>query len=117
MNSPIIFSLEKMLAAGKDSALLRFSLGNEYLKQGQAETAAVHLQQAVALDPGYSAAWKLLGKALLAAERQEEALTAYRQGIAVAESKGDRQAVKEMTVFARRIEKYLGAATGGPESE
>jgi len=115
MNPPIIQNLEKMLAAGKDSALLRFSLGNEYLKLEQAETAAAHLQQAVALDPGYSAAWKLLGKALLAAKRQNEALDAYRQGISVAESKGDKQAVKEMAVFARRIEKNLGAATGGPE--
>lgn len=113
MNPSIIQNLEKMLASGKDSALLRFSLGSEYLKLGQADAAAAHLQQAVALDPGYSAAWKLLGKALVAAQRQEEALAAYRQGIAVAESKGDRQAVKEMTVFARRIEKLLGAATDG----
>ena len=116
MNPPIIQNLEKMLAAGKDSALLRFSLGNEYLKLDRAETAAAHLQQAVALDPGYSAAWKLLGKALVAAQRQKEALDAYRQGITVAESKGDKQAVKEMAVFARRIEKLLGAATEGTES-
>ena len=116
MNPPIILSLEKMLASGKDSALLRFSLGNEYLKLDQADAAAAHLQQAVVLDPGYSAAWKLLGKALLAAQREEEALAAYRQGIAVAESKGDKQAAKEMTVFARRIEKSL-AATDAPESD
>ena len=117
MNLPIIQNLEKMLVSGKDSALLRFSLGNEYLKLGEPEKAAAHLQRAVALDPGYSAAWKMLGKALVAAERQEEALDAYRQGIAVAESKGDKQAAKEMTVFARRIEKHLRAATDGPESE
>jgi len=115
MNPPIIQNLEKILASGKDSALLRFSLGNEYLKLEQADVAAAHLQQAVVLDPGYSAAWKILGKALLAATRQGEALAAYRQGIAIAESKGDKQAVKEMTVFARRIEKLLGAATGDPE--
>ena len=117
MTLPVIQNLERMLASGKDSALLRFSLGNEYLKLGQAETAANHLQRAVAQDPGYSAAWKMLGKALVAAERQEDALEAYRQGIAVAESRGDMQAAKEMTVFARRIEKHLGAATGGPESK
>ena len=37
-NSPsgIIDSFEKMLAGGKDSALLRFSLGSEYLKAGGA---------------------------------------------------------------------------------
>ncbi|MEN6585968.1 MAG: tetratricopeptide repeat protein [Sulfuricella sp.] len=116
MSLPIIQNLEKMLASGKDGALLRFSLGNEYLKLGGSDQAASHLQHAVALDPGYSAAWKLLGRALVAAGRQAEALDAYRQGIAVAERKGDRQAVKEMTVFARRIEKHLGAADG-PERE
>jgi len=115
MSLTIIQNLEKMLASGKDSALLRYSLGNEYLKLDQAEAATAHLQRAVALDPGYSAARKMLGKALVAAGRKEEALEAYRRGIAVAESKGDRQAVKEMTVFARRIEKNLGAAMDGPE--
>ena len=35
------------------------------------------------------------------------ALDAYRQGIAVAETKGDKQAAREMAVFARRIEKQL----------
>ena len=106
----MIQNLEKMLAAGKDSALLRFSLGNEYLKEAQAEQAAVHLRRAVELDPVYSAAWKLLGKALLAAEQKPEALAAYRQGIWVAENRGDKQAAKEMAVFARRIEKELGAS-------
>lgn len=109
MTTAIIQNLEKMLAAGKDSALLRFSLGGEYLKASQADAAVTHLQHAVDLDPAYSAAWKLLGKALLAAERKVEALAAYRQGIEVAETRGDKQAAKEMTVFARRIEKELGA--------
>jgi Tfp pilus assembly protein PilF len=109
MTTTVIQNLEKMLAAGKESALLRFSLGNEYLKEAQAESAAVHLRRAVQLDPVYSAAWKLLGKALLSAGRKEEALAVYRQGIVVAENRGDKQAAKEMTVFAKRIEKELGA--------
>lgn len=110
MTTAIILNLEKMLAAGRESALLRFSLGNEYLKASQAEAAAVHLQRAVELDPAYSAAWKMLGKALLASGRKPEALAAYRQGIGVAENRGDKQAAKEMAVFARRIEKELGAS-------
>lgn len=109
MTTAVIQNLEKMLAAGKESALLRFSLGNEYLKESRGAEAATHLQRAVELDPLYSAAWKLLGKALLAAERKADALAAYRQGIVVAETRGDKQAAKEMTVFAKRIEKELGA--------
>ena len=106
----MIDKLEKMLADGRDSALLRFSLGNEYSKLGQFDQAAAHLQQAVVHDPNYSAAWKLLGKALNEAGRLPEALTAYQSGIAVAEKKGDKQAAKEMAVFAKRIEKQLSGA-------
>lgn len=102
-------SFERMLAAGRDGALLRYSLGNEYLKAGDAARAAEHLARAVALDARYTAAWKLYGKALLAAGREEEALAAWRSGIACAHERGDRQAEKEMTVFARRIERSRGA--------
>lgn len=106
-----VINLEKLLAAGKDGALLRFGLGNEYLKLGDAAAAAVHLRKAVELDRHYSAAWKLLGKALAEAGDPDAALAAYRDGIAVAEAKGDKQAAKEMAVFARRIERQLGGGT------
>ena len=99
---------EALLASGKDNALLRFGLGNEYLKRGELERAAQHLSRAVALDPDYSAAWKLLGKALAQAGRGDEAANAYRSGIEAAGRRGDKQAAKEMSVFLKRIEK--GAA-------
>ncbi len=105
--SAALANFEKMLAAGRDGALLRYSLGNEYLKAGDAARAAEHLARAVALDPRYTAAWKLYGKALSAAGRNAEALVAFREGIAVAHARGDKQAEKEMTVFARRIERVL----------
>ena len=103
-----IENFEKMLAAGNDSALLRYSLGNEYLKCGQFELAANHLNKALQLDPGYSAAWKLFGKALAGAERFEDAVAAYEQGIQTAEAKGDIQAAKEMRVFLKRAKKAAG---------
>lgn len=112
MTTPIIQNFEKMLATGKDNALLRFSLGNEYLKIADPANAATHLKQAVAQDPKYSAAWKLLGRALVESGHPAEALAAYLDGIAVAEAKGDKQAAKEMTVFAHRIEKQLSGNAG-----
>ena len=105
MPSPLVERLEGMLAAGKDNALLRFSLGSEYLKAGEAARAAEHLARALEQDPQYSAAWKLYGKALSESNRAEDALAAYRRGIEVAEAKGDKQAAREMLVFARRIER------------
>ena len=100
-------NLLKLLEAGRDNALLRFSLGAEYLKCGDAPCAAEHLRAAVKHDPTYSAAWKLLGRALEAMSALKEARDAFRQGIAVAEQKGDKQAAKEMAVFARRLERRL----------
>ena len=96
---------EAMLASGKDSALLRFSLGMHYLGAGDAARAAMHLRRAVEQDRDYSAAWKLLGKALEAGEDATAAMAAYREGIAAAERRGDKQAGKEMAVFLRRLEK------------
>lgn len=101
---------EALLASGKDGALLRFSLGMHYLKEGNAARAAEHLRSAVTQDPGYSAAWKLLGKALADCGRQSEAAEAYRSGIEAAGRKGDKQAAKEMTVFLRRLEKAAADA-------
>ncbi|MEW5966233.1 MAG: tetratricopeptide repeat protein [Pseudomonadota bacterium] len=113
---PSIADFEAMLAAGRDNALLRFSLGSEYLKAGEPARAAEHLRRAVEHDPKYSAAWKLLGRALSEAGAPEDALAAYRQGIAVAEARGDKQAAKEMGVFARRIEATLTRGGLGLES-
>ena len=107
MTVAVIANLQKLLGTPRDGALLRFSLGNEYLKAGDAKSARLHLAAAVAQDPDYSAAWKLLGKALAEDGAQQEALAAYRSGIAVAEKKGDVQAAKEMTVFAARIQRQL----------
>jgi Tfp pilus assembly protein PilF len=103
----IIDNFESMLARGQDSALLRYGLGNEYLKADEADKAAAHLAEAVRLDPAYSAAWKLYGKALAALGRHADAVAAFDQGITTAESKGDVQAAKEMRVFRKRSEKAL----------
>jgi tetratricopeptide (TPR) repeat protein len=100
-------NLEALLAKGPDTALLRYSLGNEYLKQGELERAIAHLAAATRLDPRYSAAWKLHGKALQAAGRPQEAIAILDQGIAVAEKKGDIQAAKEMHVFRKRALKDM----------
>lgn len=101
----LVAKLEALLAQGQDTALLRYGLGAEYLKQNQPEPAVAHLQRAVALDPQYSAAWKLLGQALAGSGRTAEAIAAYSDGLRVAEAKGDKQAAKEMAVFLKRLQK------------
>ena len=116
MTAPAIASLEKLLGTPRDGALLRFSLGLEYAKAEKAEQAIEHFRQALAMDPAYSAAWRALGKALETAGQPDAALAAYRDGIAAARRKGDKQAEKEMTVFARRLEKQAGAGRPAADS-
>jgi Tfp pilus assembly protein PilF len=101
-------ALEQMLAGGRDDALLRFSLGGACLKDGDAAAAAGHFARAVQHDPGYSAAWKHLGQALLDAGRPSEAAAAWTRGIGAAEGRGDIQAAKEMRVFLKRLQKKSG---------
>ena len=108
--SAALVNFERMLASGKDSALLRFSIGNEYAKVRDWTSAAEALANAVALDAQFTAAWKLYARALQEIGRPHDALAAYRTGIDVAKRKGDKQAEKEMVVFARRIERALASS-------
>lgn len=105
MTAAIIANLEKMLGGPRDGALLRHSLGSELLKAGDAAGAVQRFREAIERDANYSAAWKMLGKALAESGDIAGALAAYEQGIAVAEQRGDVQAAKEMTVFAKRMRK------------
>jgi Tfp pilus assembly protein PilF len=104
----VLQNLEKLVGTPRDGALLRYSLGLEYLKLGEAQSAIAHLREAVMRDPAYSAAWKALGKALEKENASADALEAFRRGIEAARRNGDKQAEKEMAVFARRLEKPRG---------
>ena len=103
--------LEALLAAGQDSASLRFALANGYLKQDGAEQAVVHARIATELDPQYSAAWRLLGQAQVELGQAQEAIASFEMGIQVAGKNGDRQVEKEMQVFLKRLRN----ASGSPE--
>jgi predicted Zn-dependent protease len=108
----LIEDFEQMLLKGQEGALIRFSLGNAYLKENRPQMAVEHLRIALTHDPEHSAAWKLLGKALAEARCFVDSMGAFDQGIKVAEGKGDKQAAKEMRVFRRRVEKRLAQEVG-----
>jgi len=101
----LIANLEALLAQGNDAPSLRFALATRYLAAGDPAAALRHAEAAVALDPTYSAGWKVLGQARAAAGDPQAAADSFRRGIEVADARGDRQAAKEMQVFLRRIEK------------
>ena len=103
MDAKLIERLRAQLGGPRDGAMLRYSLGNALLAQGDAAGAVVALREALAVDERYSAAWKALGHALVQSGDPAAALAAWEQDIAVARARGDVQAAKEMGVFARRL--------------
>ena len=105
MTNPVITNLERLINGPRDGALLRYSLGNEWLKAGDPTQAVECLSAAVTADDRYSAAWKLLGKAHLELGQREQAEAAWQQGIQAAQANGDAQTVKEITVFLKRLHK------------
>jgi len=105
MASESIDRLRALCGGPRDGALLRVTLANALLAQGDAAAGTTELRRAIAFDPDYSAAWKLLGRALGETGDAAAAIDAYRAGIAAANRRGDKQAEKEMQVFLRRLEK------------
>jgi predicted Zn-dependent protease len=100
-----IDSLRKMIDTPRDNELLRLSLGRLLLGAGQPGEAETHLMQAVRMNPGYTAAWKELGRARQQKGDTGGAAEAWQRGIETARAGGDKQAEKEMTVFLRRLSK------------
>ena len=111
MVDPTLDRLRALCGSPRDGALLRFSLGSALLRAGRAGEAAIELRRATGFDPDYSAAWKLLGRALVEAGDRVRARSAWNEGIAAATRAGDVQARKEMQVFLRRLDKQGDDAT------
>lgn len=105
-----IDTFEALLARGQDGEMLRMTLGQAYLDAGDAARAAEHLERAVALKPGWSAAWRTLGRARAGAGEHARAVEAYDRGLVEAAAAGDKQVEKEIGVFRRRSVKALAAA-------
>lgn len=97
--------LEAAIEAGQDTALARFTLGDLCSRSGELEAAIDHLQRAVAQDATYSAAWKILARALFQAGDLAQARQAAQTGREVAETQGDAQITRELAVLLRRIDK------------
>lgn len=113
----MIDALRRQLGGPRDGALLRYTLGHALLARGDVEDAVAALREAVRFDPQYSAAWKLLGQALLAQPDFDAAIHAWQHGIAVANARGDTQAAKEMTVFLRRAERHADRGAEDPSAD
>jgi predicted Zn-dependent protease len=105
MTHDAIARLRAMCGGARDGALLRVSLANALSAADDRRAAIGELRRALEFDADYSAAWKLLGKALAESGDVAGAIDAYQRGIAAAIARGDKQAEREMAVFLRRLQK------------
>lgn len=103
----MIENLEGMLAQGRDDAMLRFGLGSAYFNQNDFAQAVEHLAACIVHDENYAAAYKLLGKAHFQLKQYQDAKQVLTRGLPVASDKGDKQSLKEITVFLKKTEKAL----------
>jgi len=97
--------LLSLVGTPRDSAMLRLTLARLLTADERLSEAQEHLESAVSMDPGYTAAWKELGKLRLRLGDTDGAATAWSRGIERARTRGDKQAEKEMTVFLKRLRK------------
>ena len=98
-------NLEKMLANGRDDAMLRFGLGSAYFNEADYEQEAMHLESCLAQDENYSAAYKLLGKSYFKLGDMEKASSVFEKGLPIAQQQGDKQTEKEINVFLKKAGK------------
>lgn len=95
---------EALLQQDPDDTMLLYGLGMKLLNDGHPARAESHLAHCVEVDPGYSAAWRELGRARAESGDTDGAREAFQHAIAAADEKGDLQVAKEAKVFLGRLE-------------
>ena len=85
-----------MADAQPDQEMVWYGLANEYVKLERWEEAAGALRQVVKLNADFSAAYQMLGTALMNQGRREEARRAWTNGIEVANRTGAWKARQHM---------------------
>ncbi|WP_454914302.1 hypothetical protein [Variovorax gossypii] len=96
-------ALERMLAAGRDGALLRMSLALACQRREDVRTALAHAVKAVEFDPDFTAAHRLQGLLALDLGDHAKAEAAFAKALEVAQRRGELQLAKELTVRLRRL--------------
>ncbi|MDP2313505.1 MAG: tetratricopeptide repeat protein [Pseudomonadota bacterium] len=97
-----IEGLEEIVADDPEDFTARFMLATELAKAGRHAQAIPHFQQVIDADADYTAAYRGLGRALVAEGDTDGARGVFERGLVVADRTGDYQSGKEMEVFLRR---------------
>jgi predicted Zn-dependent protease len=106
-----IEAFKAMVAAQPEQEMVWYGLANEYVKLEQWGEAAESLRQVLQLNPDFTAAYQMLGTALMNEGRREEARRAWTDGIEVANRTGAWKARQHMEGLLANSE----AGTAGGE--
>jgi superkiller protein 3 len=114
--------LRGLLEREPDDATSWFSLGRTLQELARPEDAAQAFERALAIDAGYTAAYRDLGRARIEAGDAQGALEPLETAARLASENGDLQTGNEARVFLRRARRMLGLereepAEDGPRAE
>lgn len=96
MSQSRIEAFEEMVKDSPDDALIWYGLASEYTKLERWADAAEALKNVVRCNPDYTAAYQMLGSALLKQGLVEEARQAWTEGVAAATRTGAWKAGQHM---------------------
>ena len=96
MSQARIEAFQEMVKENPDEALVWYGLASEYTKLERWPEAADALRNVVRCNPDYTAAYQMLGTALMSQGLAGEARTAWTEGIAAATRTGAWKAGKHM---------------------
>lgn len=92
-----IDALKRFLDEDSNDSFSRYALAMEYIKIGSHDDGIAEFETLVRTDPAYVATYYQLGKAYERADRGEEAMLTYRNGIARATESGDNHTRDELS--------------------
>jgi len=96
MSQARIDAFTAMVREQPDNEMIWYGLANEYLKLESWSEAAAALRQVIRIKPDYTAAYQMLGTALLNQGSREEARRVWTEGIEIATRTGAWKARQHM---------------------
>lgn len=99
-----IARFKEVIELDSNDILGYYSLASTYLEAGQKRDAVDAFEKGLSIDPNHSSSYLGLGMALEGLGDQEKAKKIYRQGIQVADKKGDIMPLRKMEALLRALE-------------
>lgn len=96
--------LEEFVAQDPDESFSRYALALELEKEGRDQEAVPQLQQVIARDPSYVAAYYQLGRLLVKTGLLDEARDVYERGLVAATAANDPRARSELQEALEMLE-------------